>query len=143
MNSSNWSGSAQVFTVAQMDAFQQTYPGKAYLVFALEDDDGACQIRTDEDRAATMLRALSQAYKDYKAIKDIKVMTPDGIVRTLKAAQSGSDLLNAVYNFIKTNDDIIGFAVADSVAGRMSSIGHWVVLDKNLNANGWLNLEVK
>lgn len=143
MNSTSWSGSAQVFSIAQMDAFQQTYPGKAYLVFALEDDDGACQIRTDEDRAAAMLSALSQAYKDYKAIKDIKVVTPDGIVRILKAAQSGSDLLNAIYNFIKTNDDIIGFAVADSVAGRSSSIGHWVVLDKNLNANGWLNLEVK
>jgi hypothetical protein len=143
MNSTNWTGSAQVFSIAQMDAFQQKYPGKAYLVFALEDDDGACQIRTDEDRAAAMLRALSQAYKDYKAIKDIKIVTPDGVVRILKAAQSGSDLLNAIYNFIKTNDDIIGFAVADSVAGRSSSIGHWVVLDKNLNANGWLNLEVK
>lgn len=143
MNSTNWTGSAQVFSIAQMDAFQQKYPGKAYLVFALEDDDGACQIRTDEDRAAAMLRALSQAYKDYKAIKDIKIVTPDGVVRILKAAQSGSDLLNAIYNFIKTNDDIIGFAVADSVAGRSSSIGHWVVLDKNLNANGWLNLVVK
>ncbi|HET9294467.1 MAG TPA: hypothetical protein VFO06_09250 [Gemmatimonadales bacterium] len=143
MNSSNWSGSAQVFTVAQMDAFQQQYPGKAYLVFALEDDDGACAIRTDEDRAATMLSALSQAFKDFKAIKDTKVVTPDGVVRVIKAAQSGSDLLNAIYNFIKSNDDIIGFAVADSVAGRSSSIGHWVVLDKNLNANGWLNLEVK
>lgn len=139
MNSLNWSGSALVYSATQMDAFEQRFPGRAYLLFAIEDDDTACGIRTDEDRTGNLLKALGQAFKDYKAMKDIKSIWG----RRLKAASSGSNLLAAAYHWLQSNDDIIGYAIADQVANRTSPLGNWVVLDKDLNANGWLRLELR
>ncbi len=145
MNSTNWSSStgAKVFTQAQMDALNLTFPGKSYLILALEDDDTACEIKTGEDRFGAALDALKNAYQSYIGVKDIKVFTPGGIVRVIVAAKSGASLITAIANLIKSNDDLIGIAMADSVLGRTSPVGHWAVMEGKTKVNGWLNLEMK
>lgn len=145
MNGTNWSSStgAKVFTQAQMDAMNLAFPGKSYLVLALEDDDTACEIKTGEDRFGAALEALKLAYQGYIGVKDVKVLTPGGIVRIIVAAKSGANLITAIANLIKSNDDLIGIAMADSVLGRTSPVGHWAVMEGKTKVNGWLNLEMK
>lgn len=143
MNSTTWSGTAKLFTFAQMDAFAQAHPGQAYLIYALEDDDTACGIKTDENRLADVLSALSRAYQDWKAAKDQKVLTSGGGQRVLKAAKSGGSFLSALYSWLKSNDDVIGFAISDAVTGRSHPGTNWTVIGKNMAENGWLNLEMR
>ncbi len=145
MNSTNWSSvtGAKVFSQAQMDAMNLAFPGKSYLILALEDDDTACEIKTGEDRFGAALDALKNAYQSYIGVKDIKVFTPGGIVRVIVAAKSGASLITAIANLIKSNDDLIGIAMADSVLGRTSPVGHWAVMEGKTKVNGWLNLEMK
>ncbi len=140
MNSTNWSGTAKVFTQAQMDALEQAYPGQSYMILALEDDDTACEIKTNQDRWGDALSAAQEAYNSYTGLKDIKIITINGTTRIITAAKSGAKLITAVANLIKTNDDIIGIAISDSVVGRTSSIGHWAVMEGASKVNGWLNL---
>jgi len=143
MNSTSWSGSAKVFSQAQMDALEQAYPGRSYLIMAIEDDDTACEIKMGQDRITDLFTALKNAYQSYIGVKDIKVVSINGVTRIIVAAKNGARLISALASFIKTNDDLIGIAVADSVVGRASSVGHWAVLEGNAAINGWLNLEMK
>ena len=142
MNSLTWTGAARLYTAAQMDAFERANPGRAFLVFVLEDDDAACEIRTDEDRSSRVLKALGQVYKDYKAAKDQKVLTPTGATRILAAARSAADFLSALHSFLNSNDDIVGFAVENGVTGLSHPIANWAVLDEN-KQNGWVKLEMR
>ena len=143
MNSKSWSGSAKVFTQTQMDALEQAYPGRSYLIMALEDDDTACEIKMGQDRIADLFTALKNAYQSYIGVKDIKVISINGVTRIIVAAKSGAKLLSALASVIKTNDDLIGIAVADSVIGRTSTVGRWAVMEGSSQINGWLNLEMK
>jgi hypothetical protein len=143
MNGTNWSGTAKVFTQSQMDALNQAYPGRSYLILALEDDDTACEIKAGEDRFGAALEALKNAYQSYVGLKDIKIVTINGVVRVITAARSGASLVTAIANLIKSNDDLIGIAMADSVVGRSSSVGHWAVMQGRTQVNGWLNLEMR
>lgn len=143
MNSTNWNGTAKVFTQTQMDALEQANPGRSYLIMALEDDDTACQIKMGQDRIADMFAALKNAYQSYIGVKDIKVVTINGVTRIIVAARSAAKLFAALANVIKTNDDLIGIAVADSVIGRTSPVGHWAVMEGTSKINGWLNLEMR
>ena len=142
MNSLTWSGSQLLFSNAQMDAFNAAYPGRAFVVFALEDDDTACGIRTDSDRGNALLKAIGQAYQDYKAAKDVKVLTVNGLSRLLQAARSGSNFLSSAYSFLKSNDDIVGVAVADSVRGRYNPLTNWTALDKSLSPTATFKLDI-
>ncbi len=142
MNTLTWSGSQLLFSTAQMDAFNAAYPGRAFVVFALEDDDTACGIRTDSDRGNALLKAIGQAYQDYKAAKDVKVLTVNGLSRLLQAARSGSNFLSSAYSFLKSNDDIVGVAVADSVRGRYNPLTNWTVLDKSLGTTATFKLDI-
>jgi hypothetical protein len=143
MNSLTWSGAVKLYSAAQMDAFEQANPGRAFLVFVLEDDDVACEIRTDEDRSGAVLKTLGQAYKDYKAAKDQKVFTTAGASRILSAAKSAANFLSALHSLLNSNDDIVGFAVEGGVAGLTHPTGNWVVLDENKRSNGWIKLEMR
>ena len=139
----SWTGAVQLFTSAQLRNFDLAYPGRGFLIMALEDDDGPCVIKADRDLASAVLRATRQMYDDYNGAKDKPVLTPGGIGRILKAGRTGASLVSALASLIKTNDEIIGIAIADSVAGRAHSKGNWVVQNKDLQVNGWLRLEIK
>lgn len=143
MDDLTWYGAVRLMTTGQLDAFQATYPGRSFLVLALEDDDGPCVIRADRDLLGDLMAALDDAYNEYKGAKDGKVLTPGGLRRVLSAAQSGVAVISAIASLIKTNDEIIGFAIADSVTGRYHPTGNWTIQRKDLNSNGWLRLEIR
>jgi hypothetical protein len=142
MNQLTWSGSQLLFSTAQMNAFSTAYPGRAFVIFAIEDDDTACGIRTDSDRGSALIKAISDAYANYKAAKDQDILTLTGIQKILRAAKSGSSLLSSAYSFLKSNDDIVGIAVSDSVIGRYKTQTNWTVLDKTLNTNAAFRLDI-
>lgn len=143
MDKLEWTGSIQLFSNAQLAAFEQTYPGRAFLILALEDDDGPCVIRANRDLAGQMLEALGQAYADYKGAKDQKVLTPGGLARILRAGRSGFSVITSLASLLKTNDELIGFAIADSISGRYHPLSNWTVQDTDLNAAGRLRLEIR
>ena len=142
-NTLTWDGSQLLFSTAQMDAYERAHPGKAYVLLALEDDDTPCVIKAGTDRGAALLAAVDQAYRDYKGAKDSKVLTPNGVTRIIKAAKSGSSIFSALANLIKTNDDLIGIIVADSVSGRLRPGTNWTAQDDKLASNAWFNLVMK
>ena len=142
MNQLTWSGSQLLFSTAQMNAFSTAYPGRAFVIFAIEDDDTACGIRTDSDRGSALLKAISDAYANYKAAKDQDILTLSGIQKILRAAKSGSSVLSSAYSFLKSNDDIVGIAVSDSVIGRYNTQTNWTVLDKALASNAAFRLDI-
>lgn len=142
MNELSWDGQAKMFSFEQMDAFEQAYPGRAYLVFAVEDDSRACVITSNADHFKAMIDILRQAYDEYTAAKDEKIGFNDAD-RILKAAQTGSKVLSAIASFITTKDDPIGIAVETSVAGRFHPAANWVVLNDDNAVTGWLKLEMR
>ena len=141
-NATTWYGKAQVLTGTQMDSYETQWPGKAWMIMALEDDDTACEIRMDKDLVGDVLEYLDDAYKHYKGLKDKKVTTPDGAKRLVGAGITTANLITALASLIKTNDELIGFAIRDSVAVKSHSVGNYAVL-RGSQLNGWLRLEVK
>jgi len=143
MNGTSWSGDVKVFGQDQMDALERSFPGRSYVILALEDDDTACEIKTGADRFGDVFTALKNAYQSYIGIKDLKIITVNGIIRVVGAAKSAASLINALANLIKSNDDLIGIAMADSIVGRTSPVGHWAVMEGKTKVNGWLDLQIR
>jgi len=143
MNGTSWSGDVKVFGQDQMDALERSFPGRSYVILALEDDDTACEIKTGADRFGDVFTALKNAYQSYIGIKDLKIITVNGIIRVVGAAKSAASLINALANLIKSNDDLIGIAMADSIVGRTSPVGHWAVMEGKAKVNGWLDLQIR
>ena len=141
-NATTWYGKAQVLTGTQMDAYEAQWPGKAWMIMALEDDDTACEIKMNKDLVGDVLEYLDDAYKHYKGLKDEKITTPAGAKRLVDAGVTTANLFTAVASLIKTNDELIGFAIRDSVAVKSHSVGNYAVL-RGSQLNGWLRLEVK
>jgi hypothetical protein len=141
-NATTWYGEAQVLKGTQMDAYETQWPGKAWMIMALEDDDTACEIKMNRDLVGDVLEQLDDLYRHYKGLKDKKVTTPEGAKRIVDAATTTANLFTAVATLIKTNDELIGFAIRDSVAVKAHPVGNYVLL-RDGAVNGWLRLEVK
>ncbi|HSE94288.1 MAG TPA: hypothetical protein VLD61_00260 [Methylomirabilota bacterium] len=141
-NATTWYGTAQVLTGTQMDAYETQWPGKAWMIMALEDDDTACEIKMNRDLVGEVLEQLDDLYRHYKGLKDKKVTTPEGAKRIVDAATTTANLFTSVASLIKTNDELIGFAIRDSVAVKAHPVGNYVLL-RDGAVNGWLRLDVK
>ncbi len=141
-NDRTWSGNVMLFSDAQLASFETAYPETSFLIYAVEDDDTACVIKTNGDREKAVLHALETAVNSYKGARGTPTLSVDGIRRQLEAGKSGVDFIDALVSFIKTQDEAIGFAVADSVAGRSHHTGNWVILNQDLAPAGWLRLNI-
>ena len=106
-----WTGSQLLFSKAQIDAMNVAHKGVPFTIMAYEDDDTACQIKSDADRASKLFAAIGVLTKDFKSAK--------GLEGKLEAAPSLFKLLAAIYSFLTTADDIIGVVVSDAVTGRV------------------------
>jgi hypothetical protein len=135
-NVTSWSGNQLLFTMAQINAMKKSYPGVPFTIMAYEDDDTACQIKTDSDRASRLFQAIAKAFQDWQSAQGYDL----GSTRTLDAAQSGFKLLAAIYSFITTGDDIIGVAISDGVSGRTHAGTNWTFMNDKAQANGWVQL---
>ncbi len=118
---------------------KKSYPGVPFTIMAYEDDDTACQIKTDSDRASRLFAALAAFFHDWKSAQGYDL----GNTRVLDAAQSGFKLLAAIYSFVTTGDDIIGVAISDSMSGRVHAGTNWTFMNDKGQPNGWVQLVMK
>ena len=135
----SWSGDVVLMSAGELAAFHTAFPNNNYSILALEDDDTACEIKTDRDLAAAFINAISVFSRDFKAAKDSLGFSG----KTLTAAKSGWDLITAIASLIKTNDDLIGVAVANTVTGYATPNANWAWIGDNQARYGWVNLVIK
>lgn len=134
-NEKTWTGSQLLFSKAQIDAMAVAHKDVPFTIMAYEDDDAACQIKTNADRASALFKAVSTVVGQWKSAK--------GVNGKLEAAPSLFKLIAAIYSFLTTADDIIGLAVSDAVTGRYHSGTNWTVMNDKAGPNGWVQLEMK
>ncbi len=141
-NTKTWSGSVLLFSTAQFDQYNRAHPGQNVRIFVLEDDDTACQIKVDSTRASKLFGDLKTAYGNLTGGRDSTGI--GGVLRFFRRAFVLYDLFAAAASFIKTDDDIVGNAVADSAAASTFFPGaNWLVRGENTVATGALHLEMR
>ncbi len=135
-NDLDWSGRVLLFSKAQIDQYNATHPDKNVRVFVVEDDDTACEIKTDPNRFQTLVYAVDSAYEQLTSGNDSSTVLRKYFAR----AQSVYSIWQALASLIRTNDDLVGNAVEDPVLETSYPGFNWFVKgDKNVT-NGWINL---
>jgi hypothetical protein len=138
-NDLNWSGSVLLFSQAQLNSYKTAHPNQNFRIVALEDDDTGCAIKFDGSRFKTLTTTLQNAYPNLTGTKD----TANAIVKFVKRANALQKILSAAYSFITTQDDLIGNAIEDVVAGVSYPGANWVVRGENNTTKGWIKLEMR
>jgi hypothetical protein len=138
-NELDWRGSVLLFSQTQLNTYKSLHPQQNFRIIALEDDDSGCVIKFDDDRFRTMIGTIQSQYPNLTGAKD----TTSGIIKLLKRANALQKILSAAYSFITTQDDLIGNAIEDVVAGQFFTGANWVVKGENAKTNGWLKLEMR
>jgi hypothetical protein len=138
-NAKTWSGSVLLFSQSQFDAFQTAHPGQAVRILVVEDDDGACVIKTDKDQLSNLFKALDAAYQLWTGGKaDLLNLT-----KLFKRATMLQQLYTSVASLITTNDDIVGNAIDDAIVGQTWSGANWIVKGSNNVTTGGIRLEMR
>ncbi|HEY3220653.1 MAG TPA: hypothetical protein VGJ80_07975 [Gemmatimonadales bacterium] len=135
-NDLDWSGRVLLFSKTQLDQYNAAHPDQNLRVFIVEDDDTACQIKTDVDRAETLFKVVDSVYHNLAAGND----SSSGVIRAYKYARGIKHLWQAIVSFFQTNDDLVGNAVEDDVVGDTYPGFNWFVKGDENVTNGWINL---
>jgi hypothetical protein len=138
-NELDWRGSVLLFSQSQLAGYKTAHPNQNFRIIALEDDDTACAIKFDADRFRTLMGVMQAEYPNLTGAKD----TTSGLIGIIKRANALQKILRAAYSFITTQDDLIGNAIEDVVAGQFFAGANWVVKGENDKTNGWFNLEMR
>jgi hypothetical protein len=139
-NDLNWTGSALLFSQAQLNNYKTAHPSQHFRIIALEDDDTGCTIKFDANRFKNVITTLQTQYPNLTGANDT---TGSTLVKIIRRANALQKILSAVYSFITTQDDFIGNAIEDVVVGQFYSGANWVVKGENNATNGWLKLEMR
>jgi hypothetical protein len=139
-NALDWTGSVLVFSQTQLNSYKAAHPNQTVRILALEDDDGACQIRLDGDRFKAFQSALQNAYPNLTGGKDSSTST---LAKIFKRANALQRILRAAYSWITSQDDLIGNAIEDSVVAEYHAGFNWIVRGENNVTNGWLKLQMR
>ncbi|MGI8818736.1 MAG: hypothetical protein ACR2HW_06305 [Gemmatimonadales bacterium] len=139
-NSLDWSGSVLLFSQTQLDNYKAAHPSQNFRVIALEDDDTGCVIKFDANRFKNLILTLQNQYPNLTGSKDTASSTLGKYVKRANALQK---ILRSVYSFITTQDDLIGNALEDVVAGQFYPGANWVIKGENNVTNGWIKLEMR
>jgi hypothetical protein len=139
-NSLDWTGNVLVFSQTQLNGYRAAHPNQNIRLLAIEDDDGACQIRLDGNRFKTFMSALQANYPNLTGGKDSTLNTLTRIYRRANALQR---ILKAAYSWITSQDDLVGNAIEDTVVGEYHAGFNWVVRGENNVTNGWLKLQMR
>ena len=135
-NDLDWSGNVLLFSKTQLDQYNAAHPNQNLRVFVVEDDDTACQIKTDVGRAERVFEVVDSLYGQLTAGND----SSGPIQKAYKYAKAGKSLWEAIASFFKTNDDLVGTAVEDDIVGATYPGYNWFVKGDNNITNGWINL---
>src|SRR6266513_3146148 len=135
-NDLDWSGNVLLFSKNQLDQYNAAHPNQNLRIFVVEDDDTACQIKTDVGRAETLFKVVDSLYSNLTGGND----SSTAAIRAYKYAKAAKSLWQAVASFFKTNDDLVGTAVEDDIVGAFYPGYDWFVKGDNNVTNGWINL---
>lgn len=138
-NDLDWSGSVMLFSQSQLNSYKTAHPNQNFRIIALEDDDTSCRIKFDSNRFKNLGITIQTYYPDLTGSKD----TTSGGRKVVKRANALQKILQAVYSFITTQDDLIGNAIEDVVVGRFYPGANWIVKGENNVTNGWIKLEMR
>ena len=139
-NNLDWTGNVLLFSQTQLNSYRTAHPGQNVRILALEDDDGACQIRLDGNRFKTFQTTLQNAYPDLTGGKD---SVGSSLVKIFKRANALQRILRAAYSWITSQDDLIGNALEDVVVGELHAGANWIVRGESNVTNGWLKLQMR
>jgi hypothetical protein len=129
-----------LFAQTQLDSYKAQHPNQNYRVLALEDDDGACQIRLDGNRFKSFQNALQTQYPNLTGGKDT---VTSGLVKLFKKANALQKILRAAYSWITSQDDLIGNAIEDVVVGEFHTGANWIIRGESNVTNGWIKLQMR
>ncbi|HEY6947968.1 MAG TPA: hypothetical protein VI297_04045, partial [Gemmatimonadales bacterium] len=138
-NSTSWTGSALLASQGQIDTYNQQHPGQNMRVVVIEDDDTACQIKIDAGRFKSIITLIDSYNNSLTAGRD----TTTGLIRVWNRAKAIQKILQAIWSFITTQDEFVGNAVQDAVAGEYKAGYNWIVKGENNVTNGALKLEMR
>ncbi|MGB7212511.1 MAG: hypothetical protein WBC97_07780 [Gemmatimonadales bacterium] len=139
MNGTSWTGNLMLYSQSQLNAFHATYPDQNFSILALEDDDTSCQVKVDNQNMARFVGAVNDFSKTYKGAKD-NIGLNGGTISAVKALWS---LITEAINWLKSNDDLIGVAIANSVTGYSNPAANWAFIGYDKALNGWIQLDLK
>ena len=137
-NDLDWSGNVLLFSKTQLDQYNAAHPNQNIRVFVVEDDDTACQIKTDPNRFQRLIDVVDSTYGRLTSGNDSSRIIPKYFGR----AKSAYNIFRALASLIKTDDDLVGNAVEDQVVGATYPGFNWFVKADNNITNGWINLVV-
>jgi len=132
----DWSGSVLLFSKQQLDQYNAAHPGQNVRVFVVEDDDTPCQIKTDPDRFQKLIAAVDSAYSRYTSGND----SSSGTTRLYRYAKAVYNVWQALAHWFRSNDELVGNAVEDTIVGTVYPGYNWFVKGDNNITNGWINL---
>lgn len=135
-NDKDWSGSVLLFSQQQISDYNAAHPGQNMRVFFVEDDDTACEIKTDPSRFQHLISTVDSAYSRNTTGNDSSTV----FVKAWKYGHAAYSIWQALAAFIKSNDELIGNAVQDQIVGSFYPGYNWFVKGDNNITNGWVNL---
>jgi hypothetical protein len=135
-NGRDWSGRVLLFSRQQIDQYNLAHPQSNIRVFVVEDDDTACQIKTDPNRFQNLVNYVDSIYNHYTSGNDSSTF----FKKYYGYAKSAYNIFQALASWIKTNDELVGNAVEDRVVGQFYPGFNWFVKGDDNITNGWINL---
>ncbi|MEX2157611.1 MAG: hypothetical protein WD773_12330 [Gemmatimonadales bacterium] len=135
-NNLDWSGSVLLFSKTQLDQYNAAHPGQNVRVFVVEDDDTACQIKTDPDRFQKLVFQVDSLYNRLTTGNDSSTV----FRKYFGYGKAAYSVWQALASFFKSNDELVGNAVEDRIVGDFYPGFNWFVKGENTITNGWINL---
>ncbi len=128
-----------LFSKAQLDQYNAAHPNQNVRVFVVEDDDTACQIKTDPSRFQKLVLAVDSAYGKLTTGNDSSTT----VTKAYKYAKALYNVWQALAHWIRSNDELVGNAVEDDIVGSFYPGFNWFVKGESNVTNGWINLEMR
>lgn len=137
-NARTWSGRVLLFSRAQLDAYAATHPGQTLRILVVEDDDTACQLRTEANLLTSLFKAMDAAYKLMTAGTDRRALE-----WAYKNGPAFQQAITSVASLLKTNDEVVGTAIEDVVVRQTWPGANWIVKGAGNVTNGGIRLELR
>jgi hypothetical protein len=137
-NNLDWSGRVLLFSKNQLDQYNAAHPNQNIRVFVVEDDDTACQIKTDPERFQRVITYVDSLYNHLTSGND----SSNTFRKYYAYARTGYNIWKALAAFIKSNDELVGTAVDDDIVNAFYPGYNWFVKGENNITNGWINLVI-
>lgn len=135
-NGKDWAGSVLLFSKQQFEVYNAAHPGQNVRVFFVEDDDTACDIRTDPERFQKLIFSVDSAYSRLTSGNDSSTV----IRKYFGYAKAAYNVWQRIASWIRSNDELIGNAVEDRIVGAFYPGYNWFLKSEYNITNGWINL---